>query len=228
MNTEERLANLEALLPLVERELAHVKRHNRRLLIAVGLAAGVFGLVWIGAAAGCKGQAPGGGVATVIRAAQFVLEDENGKTRATLALTNDGPVLCLTDEKGNPRAVLTAFRVGPRLSLFDEKGKDCARLGANKDGPVLALTDEKGNPRAVLGVNKYGPALGLYDADGRVRAGLNALQAGPGLDLLDENGKVRASLGTGSATTTDGTKITYPESSIRLFNAEAKVIWLAP
>jgi len=160
MTIEERLANLE-------RELARAKRHNRWLLAAVGLAAGVFGVVWIGAAAGCNGHAPAGGVATVIRAGQFVLQDGNGKTRATLALTDIGPALCLTDETGNPRAVLTVFKAGPRLNLFDEKGKDCVRLGANKDGPMLALTDETGTPRAALGVGKYGSVLGLFDADGK-------------------------------------------------------------
>ena len=108
MTTDQRIENLE-------KGLASARRLNRWLLAAVGLAAAVFGVVWIGAAAGCNGQTPGGRVATVIRAGQFVLEDENGKTRATLALTVDGPMLGLTDETGNPRAILAVFKSGPRL-----------------------------------------------------------------------------------------------------------------
>ena len=36
----------------------------------------------------------------VIRATQFVLEDENGKVRVMLHVFKNGPVLSLFDEKG--------------------------------------------------------------------------------------------------------------------------------
>jgi hypothetical protein len=35
-------------------------------------------------------------------------------------------------------------------------------------------------------------------------------------------------LGAGQTITPDGRKITYPESSMRLFNPEGKVIWSVP
>jgi len=37
----------------------------------------------------------------VIRANEFILEDENGVTRAVLSALKDGPNLVLYDEKGN-------------------------------------------------------------------------------------------------------------------------------
>ncbi|MGD0015300.1 MAG: hypothetical protein ABSD56_12905 [Bryobacteraceae bacterium] len=59
----------------------------------------------------------------VIRATQFVLEDENGNHRASLGLAAGGSRLNLSDENGTVRAMLHVFKNGPVLSLFDEKGK---------------------------------------------------------------------------------------------------------
>jgi hypothetical protein len=59
----------------------------------------------------------------VIRANQFILEDETGKTRGMLAMTEDGPSLRLIDETGNLRAALGVKKDGPVLGLLDENGK---------------------------------------------------------------------------------------------------------
>jgi len=58
----------------------------------------------------------------VIRAKRFVLEDENGKTRASLIVGKDGPGLVLLDENGKPRAMLSVLKDGPGLALYDENG----------------------------------------------------------------------------------------------------------
>jgi len=80
MNTEERLANLE-------RELAHVKRHNRRLLVAALLVAGaaVAASAWIGTPG--KVLAENGAKApNVLRASEFIVEDADGTVRAAWGL----------------------------------------------------------------------------------------------------------------------------------------------
>lgn len=137
MTTEERLDKLE-------KELARAKRRNRRLLVLAGLAAGAFALVRIAAAAANKVEAQGDGVATVIRANAFVLVDENGKTRAAVALSKTGSGFLLYDENGKTRAVLAVDKDGPGLALADEDGKSRATLAVVKDGPGLVLYDKNG------------------------------------------------------------------------------------
>jgi hypothetical protein len=162
MDTEERLEKLE-------RELLAEKRRNRWLLVAVGL--GVVGvcLVWTLATITATAQAQGANIGPkVIRANQFILKDENGKTRAVLSVSKEGPALVLFDETGKPRAGLDAGKDGPGLVLADETGKFRAMLAVDKDGPRLVLFDEIGKRRAGLAVNKDGPGLALFDETGKV------------------------------------------------------------
>ena len=93
MNTEERLTKLEW-------ELFAEKRRNRWLLAVVGL--GVVGvLAWTLTTINSTAQAQGANSGPkVIRATHFILEDETGKTRATLDVSKDGPRLALYDENG--------------------------------------------------------------------------------------------------------------------------------
>jgi hypothetical protein len=77
---------------------------------------GMFALAWATIGTAGKAQAQVMGPAKkVIRANEFVLEDENGKARAGLAAFKDGPGLGLSDAKGTPRAGLAAFKDGPVL-----------------------------------------------------------------------------------------------------------------
>jgi hypothetical protein len=228
MNTEERLANLEALLPLVERELAHVKRRNRRVLIAALVAAGVtlVAASWIGTPGKVLAE-NGAKAAHLVSANIFILEDANGKCRAMLSAFEDGPMLRLLDENSKTRVSLRLFKDGPGLGLYDENGKPRALLEAFKDGPGLGLADENGKTRASLSVSKDGPALGLADENGRTRAALNALKKGPALTLSDEN-RTRARLGVATIGTEDGRTITHPESCLLLFGPDGKGTWQAP
>lgn len=117
MTTDERLDKLE-------KELARAKRRNRRLLAVVGLAMGVVALVWIVGLVG--GKAPvrtfsdalreSSAAGTVIRANQFVLEDQNGKSRAGLGVAEGSAGLVLTDEDGHLCASLVAGKGGPELA----------------------------------------------------------------------------------------------------------------
>ena len=91
MDTEERLEKLE-------RELLAQKRRNRWLLAAVGLGVVGVALAWTLATITATAQAQGANIGpTVIRATQFILEVETGKSRAMLNMTKDGPMLALYD-----------------------------------------------------------------------------------------------------------------------------------
>ena len=96
MGTEERLEKLE-------RELLAEKRRNRWLLAVVGLGVVGVALAWTLATTTATAQAQGANTGPkVIRANQFILEDETGKTRARLGVDQDGPGLTLIDETGKP------------------------------------------------------------------------------------------------------------------------------
>jgi putative aminopeptidase FrvX len=203
MNTEERLANLEALLPLVERELADVKRRNRRLLIAGLAGAGVAALSVIVLAVALTVHVEAS-ANEARRREEAALNAAMAAARAPYVVRANGFIL--VDADGKVRATLTGDKNGPALRLCDENGKVRAGLGAFQDGPWLSLFDENEKGRAVL----------------------DALKDGPTLRLFDENGKGRAQLGAGWVTTADGRKITYAESSMRLFTSDGKVVWAAP
>jgi hypothetical protein len=159
MTTDERIENLE-------KGLASARRLNRWLLAGVGLALGVW--ILAGTFGPATAGAPDGGAAVKeIHAGKFVLEDENGKTRAMLSVDKYGPGLDLRDEKGKIRAGLSVDNDGSDLNLCDEKGTIRARLSLDKDGPLLRLADENGKTRAVLSLHKNGPGLSLLDENGK-------------------------------------------------------------
>jgi hypothetical protein len=222
MNTEERLANLE-------RELAQVKRRNRHLLLFAFVAAGVavVAAAWIGTPGNVLAE-NGAKAPNVVRANEFILEDADGKGRATLSVLSDGPALRLANAKGKICAVLSVTKDTPKLGLIDENGKVRAALGATKDGAVLVLSDENDKARARLALDKDGPVLELSDEKGKDRAVLSALKDGPSLDLFDEKGKGRAALGSSKSRSPDGRIISCPESSLLLIGPDEKVIWQAP
>ena len=68
-------------------------------------------------------QAQGANIGSkVVRATQFILEDETGKDRAVLGVGKDGSALVLADETGKPRTALIVLKNGPLLTLLDENG----------------------------------------------------------------------------------------------------------
>jgi len=155
MTTEERLEKLE-------RELNRASRRKCWLLVGMGLCFVIVLIACVFRLTAMTAQAAGA-VPKEIRAANFILEDGKGKTRASLGMSEDGPVLRLNDEKGNMRAALYVHdKAG--LNLFDEKNKTRAFLGVVQNVPILFLYDETGNARTQLFFSdKTGPGLFLFD-----------------------------------------------------------------
>jgi len=147
MTTEERLTTLE-------QELAATRRRFRWLLVGLALGLGV----WVFVRAGGR----------TVRANMFILEDENGQTRAMLSVTAGRPGLDLYDEKDRLRAILSVVKDGPMLSLINENGEARASLGVLAPGSGLGLFDEAGEIRAGMYVAKEGPSLALRDAAGKM------------------------------------------------------------
>jgi hypothetical protein len=155
MITEERLEKLE-------RGLNRANRRNHWFLVGMGLCLLIVVVVCVFGLPAMTAQAAGA-APKEIRATNFILEDADGKTRAGLVMSEDGPVLRLNDEKGNMRAALYVHdKAG--LSLFDENGKTRAFLGVVQNVPIMFLYDETGNARAQLFFSdKTGPGLFLFD-----------------------------------------------------------------
>jgi hypothetical protein len=206
MTTEDRLEKLERELMETRAGLTAANCRNRWLVAGVVTAAGLLALAWTWTTTTAVAQAPEAGTTPkVIRAREFILEDENGKTRAKLHMSDAGPNLTLFDENGGGRVLLCADRYGARLAMSDEKGDRCIGLCALKEGPDFSM----------------------YRGD-RTRARLRVLNDGAYLLLLDENITPRAILGTDETVSPDGTRTKHPESSLRLYGPDGKTLWSAP
>ena len=97
------LAAVEERLERLERELRVEKRRTRSLLVAVALAA--VGVVFAWSLANTTATAQAQGATTgpkVIRANQFVLDDEKGRPRVWLFVDKNGPRMTMLDESGKP------------------------------------------------------------------------------------------------------------------------------
>jgi len=155
---------VEERLERVERELAQAKRRSMALAAAICVLGGAW-VLWLSID---TVEAQAAGTPEVVRAHRFEVVDEDGKTRATLAVHDRGPRLRLFDENGTPRAEVAAAKDGegviePGLWLYDNKGQWRVALHAVKNEPRLSLNDDE-------------PRLGIYNKKG-VRQ--NAPQAAP-------------------------------------------------
>ena len=120
------------------------KRQKKRFrLKRAGLV--VFVIVGI---LGLMGQAGPNHPGKVLRAERIILQDANRKVRAELGLKNGGPSLTLFDEQGKCRASLALSKDGSSSLSFYDKGGDCrAVLLVRSDGrPQLDLQAESVKP----------------------------------------------------------------------------------
>ena len=59
----------------------------------------------------------------VVRANEFVLEDENGKMQASLSVIKEATILVLLDHNGKVRVSLSVDKDGPGLFLSDDSDR---------------------------------------------------------------------------------------------------------
>jgi hypothetical protein len=83
----------------LEKELIRANRRNRWLLAGVGLCLGISLVAWAFGPTSATAQTAGT-TPKEIRANSFILEDGEGKTRAMLEVSEQGPALDLFDENG--------------------------------------------------------------------------------------------------------------------------------
>ena len=126
MMNEERLDRLEW-------ELSRTTSFNRWLLARVGICLGIMVIAWAFGVAATTAQTART-ESKIVRAKAFVLEDEKGRTRAGLTVSEDGPILGLHDESEKVRALLCITKVGPALALLDENGKKRIELNVSRTG----------------------------------------------------------------------------------------------
>ena len=129
---------------------------------------------------------------SVVQARSFVLQDAQGRVRATLGVTKEGSVqLALQDDQGNPRARMSVLEDGSTgLALVDSAGHPRAALGLLTDGTInLVFADRGGQSRAVFGLTPGGASsLVLADGKGVTRAGLSVATTGKATQTVDETG----------------------------------------
>lgn len=101
---------------------------------------------------------------------RLVLMDVDGKTRATLRMSEGGPGLALYDADGKKRLTLTVDKWGPNLALFNANGNPDVAVTTLEDGPSVNLSDPanaSGNTCVRLQVDRNGPIL-LCVKEGKV------------------------------------------------------------
>jgi hypothetical protein len=121
---------------------------------------------------------------------KFTLRDENGKSRASLVVTRNVPVLWFYDDNERVLGGLKMASDENGLLFYDENQKRVGQFGVSDGQPGLLLFDRKEKVRVKLTVAGDDVALLLYDAAGRVRAGLAVDKNGPHLVLKNEKGKI--------------------------------------
>lgn len=144
-----------------------------------------------------------------IEAESFILKDANGRVRAELAMSGEGPSLKLRDQSGTALVTLSLLDSapgGPLLLLSDAQHSASLSMSVSpSQGSQLSLIGERADVQARVAVSPDGTALELTDKDGFTTSIGNGVKAA-------RNGQVK--------NTTAG--------SITLFNKDRKVLWSAP
>ena len=125
----------------------------------------------------------------VIRAQEFIIEDENGKRGAKVGMDSKGGQLFLYDENGEIFIMIGADNGGDPCISFG-KGIPRILLYSSDEKLGLRFFDEKIGLRMELSLMKESPTLIFYDEKEQVRILLALMEGtpGPALVLFDENG----------------------------------------
>lgn len=122
----------------------------------------------------------------------LVAADPGKDTRKDTVITQN---LILQDEKGKTTATLTTEKDGPHFVLYDRKGKVRVRIAADFEGkgPAVFLLDKKDNVRATLRtLEDGGPAFHLFGEKEKhwITMGGHSDNGVPFIQLQDRDGKV--------------------------------------
>lgn len=217
----------ELTLDVMMQRVTRLERAHRWWKVLGTGAVAILGLVvLLGATDRREGR-----VVQEIRAKQFTLVDEDGKTRAGLFIGKGQMTRFeLINQDGQIHVVLTAGReiaslaLGVGMSLEDTRAH--ATFFVKPDGVASLLLGDKFGDR--VGLSKKG--LGLLDENGKVRAILRLATDGtPSLVLTDDNGIDRAVLGHTTLKTTLTDEIQKRSaSSLVLFDRDGNVLWRVP
>jgi hypothetical protein len=181
-----RLDRLEA----AHLDLARSARRWRLLAVA---ASSALGLATLAGAAAAVSQ-----TFDQVEAKSFVLRDDAGKLRATLAMRPDGtPGLALLGSDGGVRLSLDLGPGDiPSVNLHDNAGAVRAAVALHENqAPGLALFDAHGTLRASIDVgDDQSSGINVFDPQGVIRGALAIRPDGtPGFGLFDPQGQVRQS-----------------------------------
>ena len=154
--------------------------------------------------------------AAIMRARQFAVVDEAGKTVAELSRENGGAHLVLYGTAYKPTAELSATGLGPSIVLYDGEQKQRVVLGMVVGAPTLAMHDAEGEVRALLTADRNASTFWLKNRDGSATILGNA---------IDET---RRSEKAGGEVVPHDTAQSTPGAAIRIQDANRTVVWKAP
>jgi len=127
----------------------------------------------------------------MVKARDFAVIDNEGRTRASLGMGPTGPVLEFSGETGKLRLLLGMDKGIPALILGDEHGNDRIMLHVNPLGPCLVLLDSNKKIQAQLQGDVAGGAmLTFFDEDQNSRITISQIGPLPVILVKDEDGKV--------------------------------------
>ena len=124
---------------------------------------------------------------------RVVLVDADGRTRATLRMSEGVPSLILYDTDGTVRAILRVSAEGPALHLLGSKTKAGLELTVGEAGPDVSLFDASGKRRLTLDVSRFlpdapdAPGLMMCDPNGAPTLVLKSLENSPSVCLFDSS-----------------------------------------
>jgi hypothetical protein len=146
----------------LETRIERLERAGRRWrLAAIACGTGLALAVLMGQARPEPGE---------VKATKFVLVDEAGTSRATLAIESGGPSLVLTDTRGHGAIRLSVPKVPDKGTLYlsDREAGGDLELAITQNGPVIHLNDRRGN-RVRLATNELNaPLAAVYDDEGKL------------------------------------------------------------
>jgi hypothetical protein len=159
------------------------------------LAAAALALAGVAFLAGPSGRILPGELrlSRTLEAEAFTLRDGKGRTRGTMTVQNERPILKLYDSAANELVVLGGMSEGGGLWLSDSHHRELVSLAAAL--PALILQNPNGKTSVQLVADAEYPRLWMRDSQGNLRAELEVSgEQASTLELSGSNGNGEAEL----------------------------------